>query len=565
MERLTDSEKYKIQAKLFEFCKSETKISELHSERDAENIKEIAPLLSVSKLAIYEYSRLIDEENEKPTSFAIYYDDGNAGSRYSMYREYLGDYSVIRVVAYFTEGVDVSDEISDYAESLCKSLFYIKSRARLTEKFLAAAYYDKTFKIPNLEYGQRVIRKNIEQGEISRYASVFFNIKGLSDINSYIGRPAADKALLNYLNEIRALLSESEVLFRLGGDNFGGLILKDNINPFIRIIKGIPVKYGNNEREIIKISAACGICIIDGNTISSLNQVLDAAHSSMNIAKYQKHVPVLFYDESTIRMLEHTKRIEAGFDDTIKNGEYTAYYQPKVSLENASLIGAEALCRWMKNGTVIPPDSFIPVLERSNRICTLDFYILRCVCKDLRRWIDEGLRVVKVSVNFSRNNLSNPELVNDILETIDEFRVPHNLIIIEFTETTTVSDYNRLKEVVFKLRENEIETSVDDFGVGYSSLSLISQVPFNELKIDKTFIDHITDISQRNIIMIRHVINMAGEMRMHCIAEGVETDDQIEALREFGCDIIQGYYFDKPLEKSDFRSRLKNPDYSHSK
>ena len=281
----------------------------------------------------------------------------------------------------------------------------------------------------------------------------------------------------------------------------------------------------------------------------------------MLIAKNTNHANVQFYDETMVQIVNNTRKIEARFKDAIVKGEFVAYYQPKVNLENNMLIGAEALCRWDRGKKILTPDSFIHVLEKSNRICSLDYYMLESVCKDIASWMDKGITPVRVSTNFSRKHLGNPNFVHEVINIVDEYKIPRSLIVIELTETTTEADLIRLSECVVEFRKAGFDVSVDDFGVGYSSMSMIKDIPFSEIKIDRSFISS-DSISDRDMVMMKHIISMAEDLGMNTIAEGVETKDQIEILKKYGCLRAQGYYFDKPLTKDEFEKVLNNPDYS---
>ena len=181
---------------------------------------------------------------------------------------------------------------------------------------------------------------------------------------------------------------------------------------------------------------------------------IDYAQASMLIAKNPNHANVQFYDESMVKLVNNTKKIESRFKDAIVKGEFVAYYQPKVNLENNLLIGAEALCRWNRGKKLLTPGSFIEILEKSNRICSLDYYMLESVCKDIAGWMDKGITPVRVSTNFSRKHLGNPNLVHEVINIVDEYKIPRSLIVIELTETTTEADLIRLAECVAEFRKS---------------------------------------------------------------------------------------------------------------
>ena len=244
------------------------------------------------------------------------------------------------------------------------------------------------------------------------------------------------------------------------------------------------------------------------------------------------------------------------FPEALEKEEFLVYYQPKVYLKDYSLAGAEALCRWYHDDELISPGSFIPVLERSKAICALDFYMLDHVCQDIRRWLDEGRDVVNVSVNLSRCHFGNRNLLNDILNVIDKHNVPHQYIELELTETAIDVNFEDLKELVFGLQNHGISVAVDDFGTGYSSLNLVRELPWDVLKIDKSFLEENKDAPEQNRVMLKHIIAMSQEMGISSIVEGVETIEQAKMLKENNCLMAQGFYFDKPLPKDVFEERL---------
>ena len=225
--------------------------------------------------------------------------------------------------------------------------------------------------------------------------------------------------------------------------------------------------------------------------------------------------------------------------------------------ETGRVIGAEALCRWFHEGKMVSPGAFIPVLEETDDICKLDFYMLDHVCRDIRRWIDQGRKVVRISVNLSRKHMINRNLVEQLMKIIDRHNVPHSCIEIELTETTTDVAFSDLKRVVTGLQSAGIFASVDDFGIGYSSLNLIRELPWNVLKVDRSILPMEDDEPNSvNSIMFRYVIAMVNELGIECIVEGVETEKQLEILRMNNCHYAQGFLFDKPLPVAQFEERM---------
>jgi EAL domain-containing protein (putative c-di-GMP-specific phosphodiesterase class I) len=281
-----------------------------------------------------------------------------------------------------------------------------------------------------------------------------------------------------------------------------------------------------------------------------------------NTARNGGHTNIIFFDEKMSYEKEYAKRIQQHFTEALRNNEFQVFYQPKVNI-NGEMCGAEALCRWFRNGEVVQPVKFIPVLEETSDICKLDFYMLEQVCSHIRKWIDEGREVVRVSVNLSRKHMMDVTLLDSIMDIIERYNIPHEYIEIELTETNTDVEFKDLQRIVGGLQKERIYTSVDDFGMGYSSLNLIRVIPWNVIKVDRCFLpcgEGNTDSTCN--IMFKHVVSMAKEMGLECIVEGVETSAQLEVLRENDCELAQGYLFDKPMPVEEFEKRLDMKVYA---
>lgn len=240
------------------------------------------------------------------------------------------------------------------------------------------------------------------------------------------------------------------------------------------------------------------------------------------------------------------------FAEAMANKEFKVYYQPKVNLKTYTINGAEALSRWVKGGELIAPDDYIPALEESEQIEQLDFFVLDEVCKELKKRLDEHKKVVQISVNFSRVHIGKPNLLERIVDTIDRHSVPHSFIQIELTESASDLGFDELRDLILGLRDEGISTAVDDFGTGFSSLRLISDLPWNVLKIDRSLLHEASREDASEHLILSHIISMVRDIGMECIVEGVETPEDIKLLKQNDCFTAQGYYFDRPLKTEDF-------------
>jgi EAL domain-containing protein (putative c-di-GMP-specific phosphodiesterase class I) len=382
------------------------------------------------------------------------------------------------------------------------------------------------------------------------------NLTGFTNLNLLIGSANCDIVLIKYLDCLKDGMEEDEVVSRISGDQFALLVHKDHEELILDRLRDSEIRYGKQTDEVVNVSAEAGIYRLTSE-VDSYHHVIQAISSALNQAKNSLQLQFAYYDPMSVDAGEQKRFYEREFEKALVNEDIHVFFQPKVSLKDYDLIGAEALSRWIVNGKVVPPDSFIPILEETTRICELDFYVLEHVCRSIRDWLDHGLKPVKVSVNFSRRHLSNKHLVEDIVQMLDRYDVPHKYIEVELTETTIDADYEALKRIVYALRDMGIESSVDDFGMGYSSLSLIRDVPFKVLKIDKSFLgakDMESDERQR--AMMKHVISMANDLGMECIAEGVESMEHVQLLKESKCYMAQGFLFNKPIPQEEFEDIL---------
>lgn len=409
----------------------------------------------------------------------------------------------------------------------------------------------------NLNYFFKYVDEKKAAGELEAYAACRFDMKRFSVINNQFGREAGTKILEKFVKGLHKGIGNSGCICRIQGDTFVALFPKKRIAYVTKYLSGTKMEVGIKYKKKTTLSAHAGFYEIVGN--KSSEEVMDRIGMAWNMAKHVYRVPYVFFDDKLMQSVENEKWVESVFEEAIKNEEFLVYYQPKVMLKNYRLNGAEALCRWVHNGEMILPYRFIPVLEQSHMICDLDFYVLEHVCRDMSRWLKEGRELVKVSVNLSRVHLGDLNLMEQVLEIVDRYQVPHEYIEIELTETTTDVDFRELKGIVIGLRAQGFSVAVDDFGVGYSSLNLIREMPWKVLKIDKSFLpegsEEMEEDEQKRV-MLKHIIGMAQNLGLECIAEGVETAEQVTLLKENNCYNAQGYLFDKPLPVKEFEERL---------
>lgn len=550
---------YKAYSRLLnEFIIEGEKIEQYRGPAFNKILEPICKFLRISRISSAVFDSTCDSAIIKSAPH-IYYDDGNADSTRVLkftennVRACKANYSFMQSKS----GQDWSDEEVQQIEAFEKLIYTFCDRSYASTIAKDLSMFDNDLMVYPLTFFLATVKNLIRQGRIGEFGGVYFNIKHFSSINDRFGRDCATNIMKLFIHGIQEKILYEECICRVGGDNFVVLFKKDNLNIIKNYLSGMPITF--NDGETVTVTTTAGYYMIPEAT-ESATDVMDRISTAYQLAKSVYKRPFLFYDDEIMQHQTHVKEIEMMFPSAIENEEFKVFYQPKTQLNNYQLAGAEALCRWFRNGKVISPGEFIPVLEGSKAICTLDFYMLDHVCRDIRRWLDEGREAVKVSVNLSRLHLGDEDLLESILRIIDKYKVPHHFIEIELTETTTDVDYKELKKIVYGLREQDISTSVDDFGVGYSSLNLIREMPWNVLKIDKSFLptQEEEDNDPSKVKMLRHIITMSQDLGLECIVEGVETAEQVKLLKDCKCYLAQGFYFDRPLPVKEFEQKLES-------
>lgn len=396
--------------------------------------------------------------------------------------------------------------------------------------------------------------------EIKKYSAVFFDLRKFSDINRIYGIENGNRILANFGNIMLGKIDPDEILGRQFGNQFVAIVKDRNLDELLDVLKGVEVSFADAEtgsENKVTLSARVGVYQIDRTDLDG-EDILVFAAQALVAAKSKDNDDVVWLTQDLLDSAVKRKKLESDIKAGIRSGEFRPYYQPKVNISTGRLCGTEALSRWVHDGSIVPPGIFIPIMESNDTIRTLDLYMLKCVCEDISKWLGEGIDVPVISVNFSRRNLADPELAKRIDSVVRASGIPKDLIEIEITETNDEFSIEVLKDFVDQLHKLGYKVSIDDFGSASSSLTLLREVYFDTLKIDKGFIDH---VKERDLAILTHIIKLAEEIDIDIVAEGVELKNQIDILNRLGVDVIQGYFFDKPLTKDDLTDRLKSPYY----
>ena len=526
----------------------------------SETMAELCHILRFGKVEVVTYENIASEHRGAFTANCLY-DSGKAGKDICISRRITAIDDAITVFnIYSIEGeTEWTEEDRNRANIFIAVLGTFGEKSRLAKLAHHATYYDSELNMYNLKYFMRCVWPLCNAGRIDHFAVVRFNLKQFSAVNQYIGRKNGTIVMKKFITLIDDLLdSENELICRIGGDNFLTFIKSDKLPSVLDILNGTSIIYDETNNERIFIAATAGVYVIEnaGHGIIPTD-LMDRVSLAASLAKASSDTDVVYFNDALFARIKHNEEISVNFRKALEEREFLVYYQPKVAIDGGHIAGAEALCRWMHEGRLVSPGEFIPVLEQGRDICKLDFYMLDTVCRDIRRWLDSGMEVVRISVNLSRRHLSDTELLQHIIEIIDRNNVPHEYIEIELTETTTDVEFKDLKRIIGGLQQAGISTSVDDFGIGYSSLNLIKELPWNVLKLDKSLLpaSGVENPLQKGV-MFKYIVAMTQEMGLECISEGVETIEQVQLLADNKCNLAQGFYFDKPLPVEEFETRL---------
>ena len=413
--------------------------------------------------------------------------------------------------------------------------------------------------IPNVSYFNSKLAEIIKDDLGGEYAVISFALMGWELLNERFTYAEGDKAIVEFAKAASGLADPSELVAHHGGLDFLAVIKKNKLSYFLKALQSITV-HPNDGLKVVEypVTISAGIYMMN-----DYERVAETVIGRTNIAAANAKTganKIVYYDKSMKEQLLDAIQLIKSFPEAVEKEEFMVYYQPKISIETSVMNGAEALVRWKTKKEIISPGRFIPLFEKNGIICDLDFYMLRHVCRDIRNWIDKGITPVCISVNFSKLHFKEPGLADEIERAVDEYEVPHNLIEIEVTESAYEKTKESLKKELKALKDKGFSTSIDDFGSGYSSLNLLSQMDFQVIKLDKAFLD--SGIGEKKVKhVVDSVINMAKKLDMKVVAEGVERKEELELLRELSCDLIQGFYFDRPIPIEEFEKRLMAPDY----
>jgi len=446
----------------------------------------------------------------------------------------------------------------------------ITDKKRVEERVSYLAHYDDLTNLPKraffLEKIDNELQKISKPGK--KLALMFLDLDNFKLINDTLGHDSGDELLKIVASHLRSSVRESDIVSRLGGDEFTIALLdiesKEEIEAIARKILSITNKSVLLARKEITISSSIGISVYPDDA-SDLDSLLKYSDIAMYRAKTEGKNKFVFFTEELMSENLDRHTLENELRHAVQRKEFELYYQPQIVKESGEICAVEALIRWNHpEKGLIPPHVFIPVLEDSGLIMDVGKWVLVEACTQLVTLKEQGFNL-RMSVNISANQLRDDHLPELIKQIID-FRPiePHELEL-EITETSLLQNIDRTITLLNALSKLGVGLSLDDFGTGYSSLSYLKKLPIGTLKIDRSFVKDIPN-DQHDMAIATTIIAMARTLDLQVVAEGVETEEQLNFLQENGCDILQGYYFSKPVNACDLRQVLdSNRDFCTNK
>jgi diguanylate cyclase (GGDEF)-like protein/PAS domain S-box-containing protein len=426
------------------------------------------------------------------------------------------------------------------------------------------AQHDPLTRLPNRALIEKLLKQELEHAHRRNKGGgvLFIDLDHFKPVNDSFGHLVGDELLCAVAQRLSLRLRKGDQLGRLGGDEF--ILLLSMLNDpqdaavvardFIAALNE-PFQLADGHEIFIGSSIGISLFPQNGKTVTELMKNADAA---MYLAKENGRNQFSFYTSELNADAKNKLTLENDLHRAILHNEITLHYQPKVDLHSGRIVGAEALCRWqMQDGSWTPPDQFIPIAEKSALILHLGNWVIEQSCRQIRRWLDDGLHDICIAINISARQFLNGNLDIQLLQAFEHHGIAAHHLEIELTESMLMQEPKRAIEIMHKLKLLGVKIALDDFGTGYSSLGYLSRFPIDSLKIDQSFVRGLFT-EHDNAAIASAIIGLAHKLKLKVIAEGVETKEQLAFMRSHHCDELQGYYFSNALTANEFAKMVRS-------
>lgn len=432
-----------------------------------------------------------------------------------------------------------------------------KKNARLYE----TVYIDPVTSLGNELYFKENGAKFLKIANKHKYIAVIDinKFKAFSRIYDY---DFCNLILKTFGNRLSEVLPVNNITCRMSRDLFAvAFSYDDNIKKLIdKILDEVSILKVEDVSLYLNLSIGIyKVTMLDNN----INKVLDKAYMAHSRIKGLYKDKYYIFDESLERRVLEEQQIESDMKNALRENEFKVLYQPKVFVKNEKMAGCEALVRWYKDERIISPEKFIPLFEKNKFIIKLDLYVFEQVCKDIVSWKKKYKNIPVVSVNISKEHFDDEYFIDEYVKITDKYGIDRSSIELEITESSAMDEEIDILKIIDYIKHKGFIISIDDFGTGYSSLSMLQNMSIDIIKIDKVFIENADVNSNKNII--NYIQSMAKSLSLKTVVEGVETKKQVDFVKKVGCDIIQGYYYSKPITSEEFDEYLNKNDEELSK
>ena len=452
------------------------------------------------------------------------------------------------------------DETSHYVGLLSD----ISERKRFQKQIQYLACYDSLTNLPNRALFIDRTRQLVSNHKRSprQFAILSINIDQFKNVNDTYGPTVGDRLLQKFARRLQRAIGDSDTAARLGGDKFGATITAYNSADDLAamtdtVLDTLARPFKMNKRELY-VTASIGISCYpaDGQDAATL---IKHAEAAMFHAKSQQRNHFQFYQAEVSATRSKRVRMEADLLHALDHHEFVLHYQPKICFNSWRINSVEALIRWRhpEHGELIAPNEFIPLLEECGLINQVGEWALLTACAQINRWLEEGLSPPKVAINVSAHQFEKDDFIHTLARVLEDNPDCAHYLEIEITESILMRDAPQASRILRRVRDMGIHISVDDFGTGYSSLAYLSSFPIDTLKIDRTFIQSVTE-NHHDATITRSVVDLAHSLGLQALAEGIETRAQLDFLTTLGCDAGQGFLFSKPVDVATLTERLRH-------
>jgi len=417
--------------------------------------------------------------------------------------------------------------------------------------------YDSLTGLYNDEKADKEIKTIIRSNPDSKYCIIVLDINKFKVVNEVYDTKTGNSILKYTASVLKKVTPKMAVCSRMYADTFSIFMKYKKKEDIIKVIDKIYDRVHNNPKEI-SLTTSFGVFVAESSEDKALpiGLMRERALIAKRTIKKGALTYYAFFSDKFRNDIIMEQEIESEMHRALAEGQFVVYLQPKVNLSDGELKGAEALVRWQHpEKGLITPDSFIPVFESNGFIIKLDEYVCCEVCKLLRKWLDAGVEPVPVSVNLSRLHIYSGDVIGYLIGIIKKYKIPPQYLRLEVTETIFLGDTDKLNNVLTELHSLGFKVEMDDFGSGYSSLNMLKNVPVDTVKIDKEFFADEANKDKSKIVMT-HTISMAKDLQMEVIAEGIETEEHVEFLKNSKCDVGQGFFFSRPMPLDEFESKF---------